>query len=187
MSIRQKKKQIELLIQSVKGIFNQQDLESALIRYNTIHATHLVREHVMLCKSLISNTADSNVRLQHWEYITESINKSADELFAEEENYMSILSTCASVAPLLGLFGTVWGLIHAFVRISQSQIADITIVAPGIAEALITTLAGLLVAIPALAMYNYVLSRMRSLDRVLEQLVHVVTSCTRSVFLFVGI
>jgi biopolymer transport protein ExbB len=70
------------------------------------------------------------------------------------ESTSAALSTTASVAPLLGLFGTVWGLVHAFMNIAATQSADITAVAPGIAEALITTIAGLLVAIPALVMYN---------------------------------
>jgi len=65
----------------------------------------------------------------------------------------------------LGLFGTVWGLVHAFIRISEKQSADITTVAPGIAEALITTLAGLLVAIPALVMYHYLMSEIRTIER----------------------
>lgn len=87
-----------------------------------------------------------------------------DHALTEEESYLGFLSTSAAVAPLLGLFGTVWGLIHAFIRISQLQSTDITVVAPGIAEALITTLAGLVVAIPALAMYNYLLNQMRTFE-----------------------
>jgi biopolymer transport protein ExbB/TolQ len=71
---------------------------------------------------------------------------------------------------LLGLFGTVWGLIHAFIRISEKQAADITVVAPGIAEALITTLAGLIVAIPALIMYNYLIVRVRHIETQMVQL-----------------
>ena len=72
-----------------------------------------------------------------------------------------MLSVSAAVSPLLGLFGTVWGLVHAFVRIGELQTADIATVAPGIAEALITTLAGLMVAIPALVMYHYVANKIR--------------------------
>ena len=78
-----------------------------------------------------------------------------------EESYLPFLFTSASVSPLLGLFGTVWGLVHAFIRISEKQSADITTVAPGIAEALITTLAGLLVAVPALVMYHYLIAQIR--------------------------
>ena len=62
-------------------------------------------------------------------------------------------------------FGTVWGLIHAFMGIAQQKSADISAVAPGIAEALITTLGGLIIAIPALVMFNYLTSEVRKLKR----------------------
>lgn len=75
-------------------------------------------------------------------------------IMIEQERYLPFLRVSAEVAPLLGLFGTIWGLIHSFVRISQEQSADIITVAPGIAEALITTLIGLMVAVPALVFYN---------------------------------
>jgi len=81
-----------------------------------------------------------------------------------DEMGLPILSTCAAVSPLLGLFGTVWGLVHAFMGISQQQTADIAAVAPGISQALITTLVGLIVAIPALIMYNYLNARLRTIE-----------------------
>jgi len=87
-----------------------------------------------------------------------------DDVMYHEESYTSILAISASIATLLGLFGTVWGLIHAFVRISEKQSADIVAVAPGISEALITTIAGLFVAIPALIFSQYIIVRMRSLE-----------------------
>lgn len=76
------------------------------------------------------------------------------------ERYMSALATCASVAPLLGLLGTVQGMIKAFAKIQdlrgQVNPADL---AEGIGNALITTAAGLTVAIPTLVVYNYFVSR----------------------------
>jgi biopolymer transport protein ExbB/TolQ len=71
-----------------------------------------------------------------------------------EKFFITFLATAASVAPLVGLFGTVWGIIHAFSGISASGITDISAIAPGIAEALITTLLGLIVAIPSLIFHN---------------------------------
>ncbi len=73
-----------------------------------------------------------------------------DELVATQKKYMPIISVGVASSPLLGLLGTVWGLVDSFLRMSEKQSADIVTVAPGIAEALITTVAGLLVAIPAL-------------------------------------
>ena len=77
---------------------------------------------------------------------------------------MPILYSCAGVATLIGLFGTVWGLVHAFIRIGEKQAADIATVAPGIAEALITTLGGLMVAIPAYVMFHFLSVRVRALE-----------------------
>lgn len=70
------------------------------------------------------------------------------------------LAIIASVSPLLGLMGTVVGVMDAFVGISVMGTANITAVAPGIAEALITTVSGLAVAIPAVIAYNYFASRL---------------------------
>ena len=87
-----------------------------------------------------------------------------DEIVHQEESLISVLTVTAAVGPLLGLLGTVWGLVHAFIDISQKQSADIVTVAPGIAEALITTIAGLLVAIPALMLFYYVSSKVREIE-----------------------
>ncbi len=93
-----------------------------------------------------------------------------DDLVHHEESYISFLSTSAAVAPLLGLFGTVWGLVHAFIGISEKQAADIAAVAPGIAQALTTTLAGLMVAIPAFVMFNYLNAQVRGFEQKLYAL-----------------
>jgi len=87
-----------------------------------------------------------------------------DEVVYQEESLVAVLGVSAAVAPLLGLFGTVWGLVHAFISISQKQSADIVTVAPGIAEALITTVAGLLVAIPAVMLFYYVSSKVKEVE-----------------------
>ena len=102
---------------------------------------------------------------RNWEIMQYHIDQTVDTHVWLQESYLVVLSTCAAVAPLLGLFGTVWGLVHAFMRIGEAQSADITVVAPGIAEALITTLAGLVVAIPTLIMYNYLMSRVRHMEQ----------------------
>ena len=71
---------------------------------------------------------------------------------------LSFLATCANAAPFIGLFGTVWGIMHAFHSIGLSQSAALATVAPGISEALVTTAIGLVVAIPATIAYNYLLA-----------------------------
>ncbi|TIW65994.1 MAG: tonB-system energizer ExbB, partial [Mesorhizobium sp.] len=59
-----------------------------------------------------------------------------------------------STAPFVGLFGTVWGIMNAFIGISQAQTTNLAVVAPGIAEALLATAMGLVAAIPAVVIYN---------------------------------
>jgi len=64
------------------------------------------------------------------------------------------LATIGSTAPFVGLFGTVWGIMNAFIGISQAQTTNLAVVAPGIAEALLATALGLVAAIPAVVIYN---------------------------------
>jgi len=87
----------------------------------------------------------------------------------ELERYQSILGTVAYISPLLGLFGTVSGMIKAFNVISMHTVVDPPLLAAGISEALITTYAGLAVAIPAVVMGRYVQSRSDRISRELEK------------------
>ena len=66
-----------------------------------------------------------------------------------------ILATIGAVSPFVGLFGTVWGIMNAFIGISESHTTNLAVVAPGIAEALLTTASGLVAAIPAVVIYNH--------------------------------
>lgn len=82
---------------------------------------------------------------------------------AKLEQYLNFLATTGSTTPFIGLFGTVWGIMNAFRGIGAAGSASLAVVAPGIAEALITTAAGLAAAIPAVVAYNYYLSRARQM------------------------
>ncbi|MCL2469289.1 MAG: protein TolQ [Alphaproteobacteria bacterium] len=73
---------------------------------------------------------------------------------AQVETWMTFLASVGSVAPFVGLFGTVWGIMRAFIGIAQAQNTSLGVVAPGIAEALMATAVGLVAAIPATAAYN---------------------------------
>ena len=79
-----------------------------------------------------------------------AIAKEAEEL----QNGLPVLATVGSTAPFIGLFGTVWGIMNAFIEIAQQQNTNLAVVAPGIAEALMATGLGLLAAIPAVIFYN---------------------------------
>ncbi len=72
----------------------------------------------------------------------------------EMERHLNILSTTSAGAPFIGLLGTVWGIMHSFLSMGLEGAASIEVVGPGIAEALVTTIAGLATAIPALFAYN---------------------------------
>jgi len=83
------------------------------------------------------------------------------------ERYMTFLASTGSTAPFIGLFGTVWGIMHAFQAIAVSKNTSLAVVAPGIAEALFATALGLLAAIPAVLAYNKI---SRDLERYASRL-----------------
>ena len=77
------------------------------------------------------------------------------------ERRIPFLATTASIAPFIGLFGTVWGIMSAFQSIGQTGSTNLGVVAPGIAEALVATAAGLFAAIPAVYFYNHLSQRVK--------------------------
>ena len=83
------------------------------------------------------------------------------------ESNLSFLATVGSVSPYVGLFGTVWGIMHAFIGLSNMTQVTLATVAPGIAEALVATAIGLFAAIPAVIAYNRFA---RDIDRIAIQL-----------------
>jgi biopolymer transport protein TolQ len=82
--------------------------------------------------------------------MTTEIGREADEV----NSGLTVLATVGSISPFVGLFGTVWGIKHAFEEIALQQSTNLAVVAPGIAEALLATALGLLAAIPAVVFYN---------------------------------
>lgn len=96
--------------------------------------------------------------------IQEACERAAEEEYIRLESRLPWLVVAAGAGPFLGLLGTVWGIMDAFFRIGQEASAGLNVVAPGIAEALLTTLAGLLVAIPAAAAHQLLSGRMRRLE-----------------------
>jgi biopolymer transport protein TolQ len=80
-----------------------------------------------------------------------------------------LLAMISSLSPFLGLIGTVWGITNSFYEIGNQGSASLPVVAPGIAEALVTTLVGLAVAIPALFFYNYFMHRTERIENELEE------------------
>lgn len=152
-------------LQSVENILNlssslQADLPSYFLAHNVTYIKSL----------LATQGGGQKLTVSQWDLVSNNMDRILDDMISNEESYLAVLSTSAAISPLLGLFGTVWGLIHSFISISQRGSADIVTVAPGIAEALITTLFGLLVAIPAMMMFNYLTSQVRGLEHSLIRL-----------------
>jgi biopolymer transport protein TolQ len=136
---------------------------------------YFIAKNLSFLKELSQHNPFHKVNQFDWELFERNIDNTTEAILIQCEEYISFLSTCAAVGPLLGLFGTIWGLIHSFMRISESQIADIATIAPGIAEALIVTIAGLVVAIPALIMFNYLQLKARRVEHLLIELADRIT------------
>ena len=94
--------------------------------------------------------------------------KEQEEQVEDMSGGLAWLAVIGGVSPLLGLLGTVIGVMHAFIGIGEAGTGSISAVAPGIAEALITTVGGLVVAIPAIIAYNLFVRRVNSFDGELE-------------------
>ena len=166
-----KQKQINSALRKIDQSMDITDLVAyAKDQNGTVDACLIARMATFLNTVLKGSYAMQGLSAQELDMVLNNLDQTIVELVEKEREYLSVISTAAGVAPLLGLFGTVWGLIHAFIRISERQVADISTVAPGIAEALITTLAGLLVAIPALVMFNILAARVRSFEVGLQAL-----------------
>ncbi len=95
--------------------------------------------------------------------VERAMRKAVNEEVALMETYLPFLATTGSATPFIGLFGTVWGIMNAFSGIAMTGSATLSTVAPGIAEALIATAAGLAAAIPSVMAYNFFLNRVRGI------------------------
>ncbi|MGQ0722492.1 MAG: MotA/TolQ/ExbB proton channel family protein [Candidatus Eiseniibacteriota bacterium] len=84
------------------------------------------------------------------------------------ERNVGVLGTMAAISPLIGLLGTVWGIMHAFKDMALAGSAGPSVVAAGIAEALFTTAAGIIIAVPSLVTYNHLVRRMNTMLTVAE-------------------
>ena len=99
----------------------------------------------------------------------ERLQDAGRQVVHELDRFLNTLGTIASIAPLLGLLGTVTGIIRSFTAINQGAIGDPRLLSGGISEALITTAAGLMVAVPALVAYRLLRGRVDALALELER------------------
>jgi len=114
--------------------------------------------------------------------VTVTMQLAAGEEVRKVEKYMPWLATTGSVTPFIGLFGTVWGVMDAFTGLGNAGAASLRAVAPGIAEALITTAAGLFTAVPAVIAYNHFLHDIRDLSSRMDSFALEVTAVVEKLY-----
>ncbi len=175
---RLKNKQFKNTQKQLLSVKTPSDLIAFAEKIKATAPGYFLIKNISFLKDILKGNLDRTITGDDLLLIEKNCDNIIESMILHDESYLAVLSSSAAVAPLLGLFGTVWGLIHAFMRISETQVADIATIAPGIAEALITTLAGLIVAIPALVMYNYLQTKTRQLEH------NVIVLADKTMFIF---
>jgi len=125
----------------------------------------------------ILDDAQSHKGVKDWSFFlqnqfnitAEHMESTFSSLIGAFDKGVFLLAMVSSIAPFLGLLGTVWGIMNSFYAISNQNSASLTVVAPGIAEALITTIVGLAVAIPSLFFYNFFSHRAERIEYEMDE------------------
>ena len=112
--------------------------------------------------------APKGIDVQDYEFILKEV---TNQEISPYERRLNLLSSVISISPMLGLLGTVTGMIRAFTNISKYGAGDASVVADGIAEALLTTAAGLMIAIPVIVVYNYLNRRLEKMENEIDDVV----------------
>ena len=141
-------------------------------------ANKKIDEAIALCdtkKSCVASAvkkflqkAPRGIDVQDYEFILKEITIKETSPY---ESRLNLLASVISISPMLGLLGTVTGMIRAFTNISKYGTGDAAIVADGIAEALLTTAAGLMIAIPVIVVYNYLNRRLEKMENEIDDVV----------------
>ena len=141
-------------------------------------ANKKIDEAIALCdtkKSCVASAvkkflqkAPKGIDVQDYEFILKEITIKETSPY---ESRLNLLASVISISPMLGLLGTVTGMIRAFTHISKYGAGDAAIVADGIAEALLTTAAGLMIAIPVIVIYNYLNRRLEKMENEIDDVV----------------
>lgn len=168
--LKVKKQQLKDVLVTLEKLENYDQLVATARTLHKTYPGHLLNAQCNQAQKVLQRV----VKREFLDYELKALDEQRfmvlDEMMSVEESYISLLSVTAAVAPLIGLFGTVWGLTHSFISISEKQVADIVTIAPGIAEALLTTVAGLMVAIPASVSYYYIKGEINKVEFDLQKL-----------------
>ena len=106
--------------------------------------------------------------LKSFDALDRALLRASSHEVSKLEHRVNFLATTASITPFIGLFGTVWGIILAFQGIGETGSTSLAVVAPGIAEALIATAAGLFAAIPAVYFYNHLTQKVKEMAAAMD-------------------
>jgi len=146
------------LWQQVQGMLERRDIDQTKIA--------VIRDSSPLGRILAAGLAN----MRHGrDVMRDAIEESGRHVVHDLERYLNSLGTIATITPLLGLLGTVFGMIKVFAAITSHGVGDATVLAGGISEALLTTAAGLSVGIPTLMFYRYFRGRVSELTIFMEQ------------------
>lgn len=104
----------------------------------------------------------------HRSIVMQKLNQAREEEMHKLEQYVSFLATTASAAPFIGLFGTVWGILTAFMAIGKAGSSSLATVGPFISEALVATAVGLFAAIPAVIAYNFFVNQIKVIGKIVD-------------------
>lgn len=127
-------------------------------------------------------SSDSILKIGQKDRIMQAMNLVRNRETERIESYIGFLAGVGAYSPFIGLFGTVWGIMHSFQSIAASKNTSLAVVAPGIAEALLATAIGLIAAIPAVAFYNYLSSQSNYIsNRMDDFIVELYTILSRSI------
>ena len=171
--IRRKSDEFLRIFRATRGVANPQALVAVASPFANVYAAGY-RELQSQIGGIASNPHPP--KLKSLQAVTVNMQLASAEEVRRVEKGMSWLATTAAVSPFIGLFGTVWGIIDAFSGLGSAGAASLRAVAPGIAEALVTTAAGLFAAIPAVIFYNHFLQNIRDLAQRLDTFALEVTS-----------
>ena len=157
------RKQSRLFVQQVAGALKDGKLDEAIAiaeRNKKSHIAKVVATGLSAFQSASQQVSDAEVI----EAAKRGLERSVAIVHAEMKRGLSALATIGSTAPFVGLFGTVVGILNAFKGIAANKATGLSAVAGGIAEALVTTAFGLLVAVPAVWAYNYFTNKVEAFD-----------------------
>jgi len=149
---------------AVAGALRESKLDEAVKIADRYKKSHLAKVVVAGLQEFQAHQISSEIPGEEIDASRRALERAEAIVHAELKRGVSGLATIGSTAPFVGLFGTVVGIINAFKGISQEKTTGLGAVAGGISEALVTTAIGLLVAIPAVWMFNYFTNRIEAFD-----------------------